>query len=593
MHKSEYNMKIKRIFKKILKSRMLTAILSLAIIVAIVIIVSYNGNNNEEEVQEEAKPVSVEKVISSGHRGALIKTVGKVMPVNSVDVVALAQGKIEGLFFEIGDEVEKNQNLAFLSNNMSSTNLNTAKVSYLNMLSNLDIIRRSADEQVRQAEIGVDNASESVNLAQLSLDSALDSLDNSGEIQAKNNEDIKENAVIAYDDYLNIIKGTLDDVNYIIAAEIGEQLAGIKESLAAKNSQTLVVAKDDYRLAKLEYTKLTGIKPTTDNVLLYLNKISGLVSLVNKVVASTITVLDNTTENQSFSEGALITQRDAYLGVLNSVVGAQTRVQASINNLEGLSLNDEKLANSLKIAVDSAESQLATAKVAYDNSLVNLERAKQAKEQQILSAQMSIDSSLGQLNLNRDQFSDLILKAPISGRITKKAVDMGTEASPGQLIAQVSQTNELKIEINLSSEDAYLVETGQKVIINDKYEAEISSINPVADEITRKVKAEIRFDNKDNDLIPGTTVDIEIPSTEEKIEETVFDSIFIPIKAVNINQIENFVFVAEENKAKKALVEIGKQKGNLIEILSGLKTGDMLIVDGGRILEDGDRIDIK
>jgi RND family efflux transporter MFP subunit len=314
---------------------------------------------------------------------------------------------------------------------------------------------------------------------------------------------------------------------------------------------------------------------------------------VNKTVASTVTVLDNTTPNQNFSESALITQRDAYLGILNSVVGTQTRVQASINNLEGLGLNDEKLANSLKTAVDSAESQLEMAKVAYENALVNLERAKQAKEQQILSAQMSIDNSLGQLNLNRDQFSDLTLKAPISGRITKKAVDLGTEASPGQLIAQVSQTDELKIEINLSSEDAYAISEGQLVIINNKYEAEISSINPAADEITRKVKAEIRFDNQDNKLIPGTTVDIEIPASSEELDDVSAESIFIPIRAVNIDQIENYVFIADADQAKKVIVEIGDQKGNLIEIVSGLKAGDMLIVDGGRILEDGDLIDIK
>lgn len=588
-------MKIRQTIEKILKNKIILTALILLVILVIFVLGSYkkDGDSQKEIAGSETKAVSVEKVVKNGHLGASIKIVGKVQPVNSVDVATLVQGKVEGVFFEIGDEVAKNQTLAFLSNSMASTNLSTARASYLSMLNNLDVIRRSADEQIKQAEVGVRNASESVRLAEISLKSAMSNLENSGNIQIKNNEDIRKNSIIAYNDYINFIKTTLDSLNYIIGADDGEQLPGINNSLAVKNTQTLIKAKDDYRLAKTEYSKLSGIKPISESILVSLKDVDAMMFLLNKVATGVVTVLDNTIENQFFSESSLATQKSVYSGLLNSVVAMQSKLQVNINSLEGIGLNDKKLADSLEVAVDSSKSQLEMAKVAYDNALINLERAKQAKEQQIISAQMSIDSSLGQLNLNRDQFSDLTIKAPIAGRISKKSIDVGTEANPGQMIAQISQTDKVKIEINLSSEDAYFVSSGKKAIINDKYEAEVSFISPVADEMTRKVKAEINFDNQDNKLIPGTTVNIEIPADQKTVDEVSSESLFIPIKSVNINQVESYVFVYENGLAKKNPVEIGIQKGAFIEVVSGLLEGNILIVDGSRILEDGDAVEIK
>lgn len=588
-------MKIKQTFKKVFKSKILTGLLLLAIIVTVVATISYKNNNAAADSieKEEIKKVVTEIVAPNNQKKESIKIVGKALSANSVDVVALTQGTLEGIFFELGEKVSKNQTLAFLSNGMTSTNMQTAQSSYLSMVSNLDIARRSADEQVRQAEVGVQNALESVRLAEISLSSAEANYKNSGQIQIKNNQDTKEKAIIACDDYLNFAKNILDNVNYIIGEDSGEQLDGIANTLAVKNSTTLNRAKSDYYLAKTKYSSLKSVKVTSDNVLTYLKSVSDLMVLVNQTVYDTVIVLDNTIANNSFSEATLMSQRSIYKDILSSVVGTQSRIQSSLSSLENLDLNDDKLWDSLKTAVDSSKSQLEMAKVAYDNSLINLERAKQGREQQILSAQMSIDSSLGQLNLTREQFSDLTLKAPIEGQITKKGVDLGTEVNSGQMIAQISQTGQVKVEINLSSDDVYLVKTGQKVLINNQHEAKIDFISPVADEVTRKVRAEINIDNEDNKLVPGTTVDVEIFLQSDDLGEVSDDSFFIPLRALNVNQIENFVFVVVDGKAVKTEVEIGEQRGASIEIISGLSNKDVLVVDGGKSLKDGDTVEEK
>jgi membrane fusion protein (multidrug efflux system) len=143
----------------------------------------------------------------------------------------------------------------------------------------------------------------------------------------------------------------------------------------------------------------------------------------------------------------------------------------------------------------------------------------------------------------------------------------------------------------LPSEDIYRIEEGRIVNIRNDLTGIISSIDPAADPITRKVKVEITFDNKDKELIPGTFVEIEIPLSS--LEKTHPESVFIPLRAVTIAQNESYVFVNSGGKARKINVVTGKTEGVLIEILDGLHDGDELIVEGAKNLENGEQIEIN
>ncbi|PLX27545.1 hypothetical protein C0583_03265 [Candidatus Parcubacteria bacterium] len=231
------------------------------------------------------------------------------------------------------------------------------------------------------------------------------------------------------------------------------------------------------------------------------------------------------------------------------------------------------------------------AEIAVKNAKQAVESAKVAQSQQLLSVETQVDSARGQYNLSSAQTADLNIKAPIKGTITEKYVELGTEVSIGQKIAQISQLNNMKIVVNVSSEDIYRIQLGQTVMIENNLEGIISSINPSADPVTKKVKAEIIFNNENKELIQGTFVNVSIPV--EKIEKSKSDSVFIPLRAVTITANEKYVYVNENGFAKKILVEFGKTENALVEITSGLTSGDELITDGGKLLEDGDEIIIK
>ncbi len=577
-------------------------ILTILIIIGIIGLVGfiqYSKNkkkDNELDNIAKIKNVEVINLKLAKNSSESIKVVGKVEPDNKISIVASSKGTVRNAMFEIGDEVKQNQMLAFLSNDLTSTNLSNTQVNYFNMLNSLEIVKKSADDQVRQAENGVENARESVRLAEVSLQATQDNYNNNSDMQGKGKIDTKESAIISFYEFVNYTEDKLTKINYIIQAEPGEAYPGLQDVLAAKNSQTLSNAKNNYQITKNYLNQVKNLQPTQDSVTKDIREASKVLLELRTTISATIQALDNTLTGSNFTNAQLQAEQNKFNALFKEVVAMQNKADNMLNTLENLDLNSKSLLDSLASSQKSAESQLEMSKVSLDNALTALEQAKKGREQQILSAQISVDNSLSQLNVNREMYGDLTIKAPIEGVITAKSIDIGTEISPGQKVAEVSQTAKLKIEINLNSEDIYQIKVGDKVIINEKFEAEINSINPSADPVTRKVKAEIMFDNTKKDkLIPGTTVNVEIPvKNEGGVKE---GRIFVPLKAVRITPSEKFVFiiVEEENiiKAKKIIVEIGETEGALIEIVSGLSGEEEIVIKGNRVLEDEEIIKIQ
>ena len=71
------------------------------------------------------------------------------------------------------------------------------------------------------------------------------------------------------------------------------------------------------------------------------------------------------------------------------------------------------------------------------------------------------------------------------------------------------------------------------------------------------------------------------------------NSIAIPLNAVQRSASGDYVFVADNNTAKKKVVKLGATSGGQIEVLNGLTNGDKLITQGASEVEDGDKIKIS
>lgn len=579
--------------KKILRKPWVMVIITFILIMGTIITgKNYISGNDQEKINENTpiiKEVRTVKLDLNKQDGALIDTVGNVRAETSVEVAATTRGTVRGIYFEIGDKINNNRLLASLYDSTILTNLNNANTNLTNIQGNLSTTKRMADESVRQAELGVQSAEETIESARISLSTSQVNLENAKALHAKGNVNTQSNAIISFDSYLNTISLTLDDVNYIIQAEDdGIQIPDQKNVLGVKNLLTVSQAKNDYWPAKNWFDILENRQPTQSTIGQDMHDMDNALSAAKQLTDSTIIVLENTISSANFNDTALNEQITKITGLRSTIMGMQTSTKNIIYALENYYLAYNQDIDLLENGVKSAKNQLQRYLTNLENALISLENTRQNRNQQINNSEGAMNNAQGQVNLAQVQTGELTIKAPISGVITKKYIEIGTEINPGQKIAKISKNDNLKIEVNLASEDVYRIEKGQIAYINNDLSGTITSIAPAADSITRKIKIEILFNNKDKELIQGTFVNVSLPT--KKLTKTHDLSIFIPLKAIIITQTENFVFINNNNKAKKINVVIGKTEGALVEIIDGLESGQELIIEGAKNVKNSENI---
>ena len=91
-------------------------------------------------------------------------------------------------------------------------------------------------------------------------------------------------------------------------------------------------------------------------------------------------------------------------------------------------------------------------------------------------------------------------------------------------------------------------------------------------------------DNPDFAIQPGLTVEVQVSAFKENA------AIVVHRKHLMFIGKEAFVFLAEDGRAKKQSVQLGRSQGLEVEVLDGLTQGDHLIVEGQLNLEDGAKI---
>lgn len=517
-----------------------------------------------------------------------INVQGTVKAVNKVDVVALANGTVKQFDLKVGDQVFMNQPLAGLYDAVLMTNLLNANINANNVAQNYQNTGKVSDEAVKQSQLSLSRAQESLVGAEVGLKSAKDSFENAKSLIEKNRIDIKSNAVVAYANYLNTINSYLDQADYIIKAEGSEQLAGISLTLAAKNSQSLADAKADYLIVRNRYDALANKTPTIETAAASIGEVVTNLKEAKKLADDMVEVLSSTVPHSQFSEAALSAQKASFTGLRSMIINTQAAAQATLQSLENFELSSKQQLDGTANAVKAAESQLAQAHLALDSARAGLSGSEKSKQQQLDLTRTSLDNAQGQYQLLSEQASDLTIRAPIDGELTGKMIEVGTEVRIGQRIAEISKVDSVKIVASLSPEDAGRIRLGQEVTINGKFKGIINLINPTADVANKKIQVEAVYDNQDKALIAETLVDLTIPL---KPAGPSGSGVYrLPLKVLTISQNENYIFVVDQGKAKKVNVTLDRIEGESAYVRTDLPGNAMIIVDGNKLLEDGELI---
>lgn len=184
-------------------------------------------------------------------------------------------------------------------------------------------------------------------------------------------------------------------------------------------------------------------------------------------------------------------------------------------------------------------------------------------------------ANLEELKINLD-FTKI--KSPVNGIVTEKYIELGSTAVPGMPLLKVEDNSLFRLETTVGEQLQDIVEVGMPVSVhidsmNKDVRGSISEIVPAVDPETRTFLIKIDI-NKEQDLRSGLYAKALIPTGSRK-------AILIPYKSVvEKGQLEGVYTVNPEGIVNYRLVRLGPRLGQRIEVVSGLKDGDRMIVDG-------------
>ncbi|MFN2239228.1 MAG: efflux RND transporter periplasmic adaptor subunit [Thermoanaerobaculia bacterium] len=185
------------------------------------------------------------------------------------------------------------------------------------------------------------------------------------------------------------------------------------------------------------------------------------------------------------------------------------------------------------------------------------------------------------------RLSKTTVRAPFDGVITRRAVSPGKHVRPGEALFTVTDFDPLIARIYLAEKDVMGLREGQTVRLTMRagegtsFPARIRQISPVVDTATGTVKLTVEAGEYPSNVRPGAFVSVDI------VQQTRPSALVVPKEAVLRELQESHVFVALDGTAKKRTVTLGLEEGDRVEILTGLRAGESVIVAGQGGLKDG------
>lgn len=235
---------------------------------------------------------------------------------------------------------------------------------------------------------------------------------------------------------------------------------------------------------------------------------------------------------------------------------------------------------------------VAKAKITYETALKEFKRAEGLVKDKIISEKEFEQSRLKYENARTAYeaqatnvtASGVKVTTPISGYIKNRLVNQGEFVSVGQPIATVSKNRRLQLRADVS--ENYFNELGKirnanfVVSYNNKayrladLNGRLLSFGKAADETSFYIPVTFEFDNI-GDFIPGSYVEVYLLATPQN------NVISIPVSALTEEQGIYFVYlqIGEEEFLKREIA-IGESDGKNVRVLSGLSTGDKVVIKG-------------
>lgn len=252
----------------------------------------------------------------------------------------------------------------------------------------------------------------------------------------------------------------------------------------------------------------------------------------------------------------------------------------------------------LAVDVKAQTSAVADAKARYDQAVSDYERKKKLFAEKIIpkgdleSAETQVETAKAALDTAGINIEDSSLSSPITGTLDRLLVDKGENINVGQSVMKIVDIDRVTVELPIPEKDILYFKTGQDVNIEFErgkgdlleFPGKIEFVSLTADESTRTYLVKVGVANPNRLLRPGMIVRAHL------VRRQLTEAIAVPFFTIIDREEGKAVFVLEGDLAKSRKIEYGAFYKGLVEVTSGLKLGEKLVIVGQRDLVDGTKV---
>jgi membrane fusion protein (multidrug efflux system) len=251
-----------------------------------------------------------------------------------------------------------------------------------------------------------------------------------------------------------------------------------------------------------------------------------------------------------------------------------------------IKLDERKLA----AAVAEAEANFELAKANRDRSQAMMEN-KTIAQQEFDQALSTYQMRKAFLELARQQLQDSSIHAPFHGLAGARLVSPGQVISKSTPLTTVVDIDPVKVEFRVPERFLGRLGPGQIIVFHvaaypgEDFRGEVYFVDPQVDPVTRTVLVKALQENKDQRLKPGMFGNLDLIL---RVKES---ALLVPESAVVYQGDKTFVYVVEpDGSARQADVAVGTRLAGRAEIVSGVREGDTVVVEGVQKIRPGAKV---
>jgi len=267
-----------------------------------------------------------------------------------------------------------------------------------------------------------------------------------------------------------------------------------------------------------------------------------------------------------------------------TITAKVTGIVSSIRFTEGQRIREgevliEMEANALRAEVDQA-------RALFDDARSQVQRARQLQPGQSIAAQRleTLEAltrqAEGRVRQSQARLEELRITAPFNGRVGLRQISLGALLQPGTVVTTLDDISKVRVEFSVPEVFLARVQAGSPVTARStafgdrRFNGTVTVVDTRIDTTTRTVRVISEFENLDEALKPGLFMSVEL------VLERRTDALLVAEEALDPLGDRNFVYVIRDNRARRVEVRLGQRLQGEVEVLSGVRAGEPVVVRG-------------